>query len=146
MFSVTKQFPPFSYSHCLPWGGPCGNTHGHNGVLEVEFSSKTFKEFGSKNLKDKYDNMVLDFHEIKNLVGPIAQSLDHTDLNKTLPEIFQPPTAENIVRYVLCCIMDGYGHEKWGNVNSVHVSRIRVYETPTSWAEWRRDYEKTEGE
>lgn len=151
MFSVTKQFA-FCYGHRLCWGGPCGNQHGHNAILEVEFSVDMGEDIIPQKSKEATEDqhMVVDFYKIKELVAPIVDKLDHKNLNEELPEIFQPPTAENIIRFVLD-ELDKMNMKVRG-INTKkssfdlykgipHITRIRLYETPTSWAEWRRDYD-----
>ena len=119
MITVTKQFN-FCYAHFLPdYDGKCVNLHGHNSVVEMEFTCPGI---------ETYPGMVVDFTTIKKEINPIIEQLDHKFLNKDLPEI-TPPTAENIVQWIVDHILStplGPG-----------LIRVRVSETPTSWTEWR---------
>jgi len=120
MLTVTKMFD-ICYGHRLPgYDGPCGGFHGHNSRIEVEFRRGT----------EPYPTMVEDFGSIKRDVGPIIQALDHRNLN----EIFDYPTAETIAEYIAGVIMNSYPNS-YGEM----LVRIRVYETPTSYVEWRKD-------
>jgi len=86
MLSVTKQFW-FSASHMLVGHPVCGVMHGHNYLVEVTF-------------KTEYDrDMVVDFHDIKEQVGPIINELDHTHLNDHYG-LEEMPTAENIAKWI----------------------------------------------
>ena len=58
MFQVVKQIH-FCYGHrLLNYQGKCAHPHGHNGLVEVQFSSNELDKRG----------MVLDFDEIKQCV------------------------------------------------------------------------------
>ncbi len=136
MLTVTKRFE-FCYGHFLPgYNGNCRNQHGHNSVVEVEIQPcKT----------GVYNGMVIDFGDIKQIAGAIISFLDHKNLND-LPE-FQKfceeqainpttglflertvPTAEMICEFLVYEI----SKELPGLV------RLRVTETPNSWAEWKK--------
>lgn len=140
-FSVTKKFE-FSYGHHLPdYLGDCQNPHGHNAVVEVEFTRPSEDEYKDNFdlvgvFDHTYEGMVLDFKTIKKYVGPIISNLDHTYLNQgnafenTPPVVYQPPTAENITRYIRDKIFE--------TEIGIGLIRVRVYETPDSYAEWRK--------
>jgi 6-pyruvoyltetrahydropterin/6-carboxytetrahydropterin synthase len=131
VITVTKQFA-FSYAHFLPGHkGVCANLHGHSGVLEIEvgMAAVTFqKQIGPEDIEQ---HMVMDFSELKNIVNRyVISKLDHVCLNNVMAK---PPTAENIVFWVRDALKHS-GHT-W---ISAHLTRIRCYETSTSWAEWRK--------
>jgi 6-pyruvoyltetrahydropterin/6-carboxytetrahydropterin synthase len=129
MITVTKKFS-FCYGHYLPeYQGKCRNFHGHNSEVEVEVAGPTFGE---------YPGMVMDFGNIKKIVEPIIDELDHKMLNEHLS--FQKycsslsmseciPTGEAICGYLVEKIKE----------KIPTIIRVRVSETPTSWAEWRKD-------
>jgi 6-pyruvoyltetrahydropterin/6-carboxytetrahydropterin synthase len=121
MITVTKEFQ-ICYGHSLPgYDGLCKNQHGHNSTIQVEFGpSHDFDE-------EIYPTMVIDFADIKKYVGPFIEELDHRNLN----DIFEYPTAETIVDYLVTNIQKyvPFGHR---------LLRLRLYETPTSYAEWRK--------
>lgn len=146
MITVTKLFK-FDCAHMLSgYKGPCANLHGHTYTLEVEFSSDGLISEGSAV------GMVVDFNDIKRIVDEeIIAKFDHAfifntisadeaelrimDVLKTFKlKIMQfpdRPTAENMANYflrILCSAIEREGFD-------VNVSRIRVWETPTSYAE-----------
>lgn len=134
MLSVTKRFE-ISYSHLLPgYAGPCAQLHGHNAVVEVEFATHSD---GSADVPDgTYPGMVVDFRAIKNLVEPIVMRFDHAHLNSVdvanvMPTFNEYPTAENMAICIakLCSALPHIG---------ALLSRVRVYETSDSYAEWSR--------
>lgn len=119
--SVCKEFV-FDAAHRLPnYNGPCERLHGHQWKLEIEVSGEVSQDTG----------MVLDFVHLKKVVNmAIIDKLDHQYIN----DIYQNPTAENMVisfvEQMKELVGAGYG---------LTLERIRLYETPTSFAEWRRD-------
>lgn len=119
MLSVVKQFE-FEAAHCLPqYSGNCANMHGHSYCVEFEFG-------GPDDLVDRH-NMVVDFKTVKETLDPIIDSFDHRMLN----DFMDYPSAENIVRRLVAIV----SNTRYGNM----LLRVRLWETSTSYAEWRRE-------
>ena len=132
MYSVTKKIE-FCYGHrLLDYDGICKHPHGHNAVAEIEVRS------GSLDNR----NMVCDFSDIKRIVkGWIDRELDHKmilreddPLVAPLEALHEPifktdsnPTVEHIAKL----IFDMARH------HGLDVYAVRVWETPTSFAEYR---------
>jgi 6-pyruvoyltetrahydropterin/6-carboxytetrahydropterin synthase len=132
MYSVTKRID-FCYGHrLLDYDGICKHPHGHNAVAEIEVRT------------DELDNrnMVCDFSEIKRIVkGWIDRELDHKmvlrqddPLVGPLKQLGEPmyllesnPTVERIARLIY----------DYASQQSLPVVRVTVWETPTSFAEYR---------
>ncbi len=115
MLTVTKRFE-FDYAHKLPnYDGNCANLHGHRGVIEVTVRGCP--------LNYKKTGMVIDFKDLKRIIKPLIEQLDHQYLNN----LIENPTAENILLWFL--------EETKKTELGYHISRIRVYETPDSWVE-----------
>ena len=129
MYSVTKKVE-FCYGHrLLDYDGVCRHLHGHNAVVEIEVQAETL---------DRRD-MVVDFADIKKTVkGWIDRELDHRmilrhddPLVAMLQSIGEPmylldsnPTVERIARLIYDVSRE----------HGLPVSRVTVWETPTSWA------------
>jgi 6-pyruvoyltetrahydropterin/6-carboxytetrahydropterin synthase len=129
MYSVTKRIE-FCYGHRLmDYSGVCQHPHGHNAVVEIHIEA------------DVLDgrNMVADFGDIKRIVkGWIDRELDHKmilrkddPLAAALQQMGEPmyllesnPTAERIAQLIF---------DK-SREQGLPVSRVTVWETPTSWA------------
>lgn len=120
--AITKTFS-FCYAHKLPkYKGKCSNTHGHSGILEVEVNAPIGSSY-------QYKGMIMDFGELKSIVTKeIINVLDHKYLNEDI-DYFKDtnPTAECIVIWIVQELLPIF---KEGLV------RIRLYETPDSYAEW----------
>lgn len=129
MYSVTKKVE-FCYGHrLLDYDGVCRHLHGHNAVVEIEVQAETL---------DRRE-MVVDFADIKKTVkGWIDRELDHRmilrrddPLVAMLQSIGEPmylldsnPTVERIARLIYDVSRE----------HGLPVSRVTVWETPTSWA------------
>jgi 6-pyruvoyltetrahydropterin/6-carboxytetrahydropterin synthase len=115
--TVTKIFT-FDAAHKLPnYDGACANLHGHTYHLEVSVR-------GEPDLKS---GMVIDFKQLDFIVGTILKDLDHSYLNDT----FENPTAENLAEYLFGTIEILLKN----NQQEAKVSKIKLYETPTSFVE-----------
>ena len=132
MYLVTKRID-FCYGHrLLDYEGICKHPHGHNAVAEIEIRTDSL---------DKR-NMVADFGDIKRVVKTwVDRELDHKmilrhddPLVKLLQGLGEPifivdsnPTVERIARL----IFDKAAEQ------GLPVVRVTVWETPTSFAEYR---------
>lgn len=121
--TVVRKFE-FCYSHYLPnYNGKCCRDHGHNSEVEVEFVNPN-------NTIETYDSMVIDFNQIKEIVEPIIEKLDHKNLSQFLPPKYLPATCENIARYLANEILKtSIGHG---------LIRIKVTETSKGYCQWLR--------
>jgi 6-pyruvoyltetrahydropterin/6-carboxytetrahydropterin synthase len=132
MYSVTKRIE-FCYGHrLLDYDGVCQHPHGHNAVAEIEV--------GALELDSR--NMVCDFADIKRIVKAwIDKELDHKmllrhddPLVKPLQQLGEPvflldsnPTVERLARLIY----------EFTSQQGFPVVRVTVWETPTSFAEYR---------
>ena len=129
MYAVTKRIE-FCYGHrLLDYDGVCKHPHGHNAVAEIEVRAEAL---------DGRD-MVADFSDIKRLVKSwIDKELDHKmvlrrddPLVTALVALGEPvylldsnPTVERIAQLIFDTAAS----------LGLPVSRVTVWETPTSWA------------
>ena len=119
--TVTKVFT-FDAAHLLVnYHGPCANMHGHTYKLEVTL----YSEKGILN-----QGMLMDFTDVKKVVSDIIlDKVDHKILNEVLP---CPTTAECMAEYFFTRL-DNYLSDT--NLQGIRVDKIRLWETPTSYAE-----------
>jgi len=129
MYSVTKRIE-FCYGHrLLDYDGVCRHPHGHNGIVEIEIQTDALDR----------RNMVTDFSDIKRVVKTwIDRELDHKmilrqddplvtllrSLGEPMYVVDSNPTAERIARLIFDVSRE----------HGLPVSRVTVWETPTSWA------------
>ena len=132
MYSVTKRIE-FCYGHrLLDYDGVCKHPHGHNASVEIDVRTDILDPRG----------MVVDFSDIKRIVkGWIDRELDHKMILRRDAELVEPlralgepmylldsnPTVERIAKLIF-----DKAHEQ-----GLPVVRVTVWETPTSFAEYR---------
>ena len=130
---IAKEFH-WEMGHRLPFHkGKCKNLHGHSYKCMVEFSGDPDK-----------NGMVLDYYDLKKIIGPIIEQLDHSfmvssddteviealeKLNSQKVIVDFDTTAENICLYLLNKIKTT---NLPSNINSV---KVRVLETENTYAE-----------
>jgi 6-pyruvoyltetrahydropterin/6-carboxytetrahydropterin synthase len=136
MYSVTKRID-FCYGHrLLDYDGICKHPHGHNAVAEIEIRTRQLDQ----------RNMVCDFGDISRIVKTwIDKELDHKmvlrrddPLVKLLQQLGEPmylldsnPTVERIARLIY----------EYASQQGLSVVRVKVWETPTSFAEYEGESE-----
>lgn len=134
---ICKTFK-FEAAHRLPnHDGKCRNLHGHSYIVEVELEGSVEMPDTRRSPKE---GMICDFGDLKRIFNErVFNRYDHTFLNESmaglLPESAcgQPiTTAENQAVLFLSTLQEGF---KAAKLHHVKVSRVRVWETATSWAE-----------
>lgn len=137
---ITKEFN-FEMAHALfGYDGPCKNVHGHSYKLAVTVLGSPIPDNS-----DPKQGMVLDFVDLKFIVKPIIQELDHATIlnsnteHKQLAEknnlfdklilVAYQPTCENI-------LIDVAQRVKYQLPFNVNLHHLKLQETPTSYAEW----------
>ncbi len=133
MMKIAKEFR-WEMGHRLPFHeDKCINLHGHSYKMSLELEGSLDK-----------NGMVLDYYELKKLVNPVIEELDHSflvyDEDKELIEVLRKlnskhtvvgfqTTAENICNYFLEKI------KKSGLPENISSLKVRIYETETAYAE-----------
>lgn len=116
---ITQAFT-FEAAHRLPnvpAGHRCHRMHGHSYRVELQLSGPVDAESG----------WVVDFFDVESAFAPVLDRLDHHCLNEV--EGLENPTAERIAAWI------------WHRTKPAlpGLSRVTVYETPMSWAEYDGD-------
>jgi 6-pyruvoyltetrahydropterin/6-carboxytetrahydropterin synthase len=126
---VSKEFTFDASHHLHNYEGKCKNLHGH-----------TYKViFGISGYVDDR-GLMIDFGDIKDIwKSEIEIYLDHRYLNETLPPM--NTTAENIVVWIYEKMLEALKtEENLKKYKGARVEFVRLYETPTSYAEARREW------
>ena len=109
---ITKIFT-FDSAHYLPQHkGKCKKLHGHTYFLHVTVKGEIDEQ-----------GFVIDFGDLKQIVNPVIDLLDHNYLN----DILETPTCENLLIWI--------ENELKQQAPFLKISKLRLYETPTSYAE-----------
>ncbi|MGB9802613.1 6-carboxytetrahydropterin synthase QueD [Desulfofundulus sp.] len=115
----------FSAAHRLVnYQGQCARLHGHTWTVEVSVGGRELDSCG----------MLIDFRNLKELVGKIVEELDHSYLNDLNPFNRQNfnPTAENLARYIFYKL-------KSQLPSNLTVNEVRIWESPDVCASYRED-------
>ncbi|WP_322923223.1 6-carboxytetrahydropterin synthase QueD [Paenibacillus campi] len=126
---VNKEFTFDAAHHLHAYEGKCMNLHGH-----------TYKViFGISGIPSA-NGIVVDFGDIKTIWKErIEPYLDHRYLNETLPPM--NTTAENMVVWLYEQMELALQSEPYASaVESGRTEFVQLYETPTSYAEARREW------
>lgn len=124
--SVTKIFT-FDSAHSLSGHkGKCAEVHGHTYRMEVT----VVRSNGELLTSGSSEGMVMDFADLKEIVDEeILEKVDH----KLLNDVFSfRTTAENMAMHFYELLQ-----QKLQAVG-IEIVRLRLWETPTSYAEVRR--------
>ena len=130
---VSKEFTFDSAHHLHCYEGKCKNLHGH--TYKVVFGLSGFVD-------DR--GLMMDFGDIKEIwKNEIEIYLDHKYLNETLPPM--NTTAENIVVWIYEKMAEALlKEERQQQYLGARVEFVRLFETPTSYAEARREWMEVE--
>lgn len=89
MFEVTVE-AGFSAGHYLRnYRGKCENPHGHNYKVRITLRGRELDVAG----------LLLDFKQLKQVMRPVIDRLDHQMINDIAPFIELNPSAENLAHY-----------------------------------------------
>jgi 6-pyruvoyltetrahydropterin/6-carboxytetrahydropterin synthase len=139
---IAKEFR-WEMGHRLPYHtGGCQNIHGHSYSMRVEVIGDI----------DPTSGMVMDYFDLKSIVQPIVDQLDHSFLCDHRDEAMQSffrenpmkvnivpfySTAENIAAWILSQLIPGIQR-----CTPVHTVRVRLRETENTYAELEHRYQR----
>jgi len=138
---ITKKFE-FEMAHRLHnHDKKCKYIHGHTYKLEVTVSGIPLDDRTSSS-----NGMVMDFGDLKAMVKPILNMLDHSLLleERTTPELRGlenvirtgfTPTAEMLAIWIREQIGEQLSKRESYTRRNVTVANIRLYETSTSYVD-----------
>lgn len=135
----------FDAGHRIPHhNSQCKNLHGHRYVIEITLGGDIIKKD-----KTSENGMVMDFSDVKRIAREsVVDVWDHAflvykndqtvlDFLNSLPDhktvVFEEvPTAENMAAEAFRILQNQY-QDTFGN--HLKLARVRLYETPNSWAD-----------
>ena len=121
MYEVTVE-DTFSSGHFLRnYKGKCEKPHGHNYKVRVTLRGETLDHAG----------LLLDFKDLKDVLRPVVNYLDHQMINELQPFDVLNPSAENLAKYFYD---ETNAHLKGKTNGRVQVKDITIWETDTTTA------------
>ncbi|MFC3931565.1 6-carboxytetrahydropterin synthase QueD [Streptococcus dentapri] len=122
---VSKEFTFDAAHHLFQYDGKCKSLHGHTYRLEIAVSGFLDQR-----------GLTYDFGELKAIYqSQLEPKLDHRYLNESLP--YMNTTAENLVYWIYKTVEAALPNER-----QIQMEHVRLYETPTSYAEFRREWDE----
>jgi 6-pyruvoyltetrahydropterin/6-carboxytetrahydropterin synthase len=123
MFEVAVE-QGFASAHALRnYKGRCENVHGHNWRVRVVIEGEKLDQTG----------MLVDFLDVKSLMGEILDRIDHQFLNEIPPFDVVNPSAENIAEY--------FYQQMTGRLEAtpvpVRIREVKIWETDIQSATYR---------
>jgi len=121
MFEVTVE-DSFAAGHYLRnYRGKCENPHGHNYKVRVTLAGQELDKAG----------LLLDFKELREVMKPVIDRLDHQMINDVEPFTELNPSAENLAKY----FYDETSSRLHSSTDGrVRVKTVTVFETDTTTA------------
>jgi len=121
MFEVTVE-DSFAAGHYLRnYKGKCENPHGHNYKVRVTLQGRELDPAG----------LLLDFKDLKVVMKPTIDRLDHQMMNDIEPFTTLNPSAENLAKYFFD---ETNRHLKSATLGRVSVKVVTIWETDTTTA------------
>jgi len=123
MYEVTVD-DTFAAGHYLRnYKGKCERPHGHNYRVRVTLSGAELDHAG----------LLLDFKDLKDVLRPVVNYLDHQMINEIEPFTVVNPSAENLAKYFYDQTNDRLKNVTAGRV---FVKDVTIYETDTTTAKY----------
>jgi 6-pyruvoyltetrahydropterin/6-carboxytetrahydropterin synthase len=121
MFEVTVE-DSFAAGHYLRnYKGKCENPHGHNYKVRVTLQGRELDQAG----------LLLDFKDLKTVMKPTIDRLDHQMMNDIEPFKTLNPSAENLAKYFFD---ETNLRLKSATSGRVSVKVVTIWETDTTTA------------
>ena len=121
MFEVTVE-DSFAAGHYLRnYKGKCENPHGHNYKVRVTLQGRELDQAG----------LLLDFKDLKTVMKPTIDRLDHQMMNDIEPFKTLNPSAENLAKYFFD---ETNTRLKSATSGRVSVKVVTIWETDTTAA------------
>ena len=125
MFEVTVE-DSFAAGHYLRnYKGKCENPHGHNYKVRVTLAGEELDSAG----------LLLDFKDLREVMRPVIERLDHQMINDLEPFTERNPSAENLAKYFFD---QASIRLKEATSGRVHVKDVTVFETDSTTAKYWR--------
>jgi 6-pyruvoyltetrahydropterin/6-carboxytetrahydropterin synthase len=121
MFEVTVE-DTFAAGHYLRnYKGKCENPHGHNYRVRVTLAGRELDKAG----------LLLDFKDLRHVMKPVIDRLDHQMMNDIEPFTTVNPSAENLAKY----FYEETNERLQSHTNGrVSVKAVKIFETDETTA------------
>jgi 6-pyruvoyltetrahydropterin/6-carboxytetrahydropterin synthase len=126
MFEVTVD-DSFAAGHYLRnYKGKCENPHGHNYKVRVTLAGEELDKAG----------LLLDFKDLREVMRPTIDRLDHQMINDLEPFTVVNPSAENLAKYFYDETKQRLDRATGGRVRVKQVTVFETDSTTATYSEW----------
>jgi len=123
MFEVTVEDTFAAGQYLRNYKGKCENPHGHNYRVRVTLAGKELDQAG----------LLLDFKNLREVMKPVIDRLDHQMINELEPFTTLNPSAENLAKY----FYDETRRQLTSLPAGAAITEVTVWETDTASAQFR---------
>jgi 6-pyruvoyltetrahydropterin/6-carboxytetrahydropterin synthase len=125
MYYLTTEDYISSAHQLRGYKGKCENLHGHNWRIILTIKGEKLNDIG----------LLIDFHEMKDILKKILTRLDHTNINDLDYFKEHNPSSENMASYLF---NEASEELKSLNYNEIEVDCITVYESESCRCTYRK--------
>lgn len=101
--------------------GKCENIHGHNWKVEVSVYGEKLNELG----------ILIDFHDVKDMVKEVLNQFDHKNLNDTEEFAYQNPSSELLSKIIYQRIDKMLKQYCRTHKSKINILSVTVWESAT---------------
>jgi 6-pyruvoyltetrahydropterin/6-carboxytetrahydropterin synthase len=121
MFEVTVEDTLAAGHYLRNYRGKCENPHGHNYKVRVTLAGRELDKAG----------LLLDFKDLREVMKPVIDRLDHQMINDLEPFTTLNPSAENLAKYFYD---ETNSNLRRGTNGRVRVKDVTIWETDETTA------------
>jgi len=110
--------------------GKCENIHGHNWKVEISVYGQKLNDIG----------ILIDFHDLKDMLKEVLQQFDHKNLNDIQEFAKQNPSSELLSKIIyekIDKMLKQYSHTNKTNIN---VLSVTVWESATCRSTYQKKF------
>ncbi len=110
--------------------GKCENIHGHNWKVEVSVYGNKLNNLG----------ILIDFHDLKDMLKEVLQQFDHKNLNNMEEFTHQNPSSELLSKIIYQKIEKMLKQYSHANNTKIYVLCVTVWESATCRSTYQKKF------
>ncbi|GAB4111398.1 MAG: 6-carboxytetrahydropterin synthase QueD [Spirochaetota bacterium] len=110
--------------------GKCENIHGHNWKVEVSVYGQKLNDIG----------ILIDFHDLKDMLKTVLQEFDHKNLNDIQEFAHQNPSSELLSKIIYQKIEKMLKQHSQNHSTNINVLSVTVWESATCRSTYQKKF------
>lgn len=110
--------------------GKCENIHGHNWKVEVSVYGHKLNDIG----------ILIDFHDLKDMLKTVLQEFDHKNLNDIREFAHQNPSSELLSKIIYQKIEKMLKQYSQNHAPNINVLSVTVWESATCRSTYQKNF------